>query len=142
MKILSKLFKIKILLWILLNSFLIKILKHRINIKKLVGLYSPLKFNKQNIPPLWYNIWTSRILKFTGKANCLEKSVMLYYLLNKYCSREFEIHIGISDKDKLSGHSWIEYGSLKMFDTIADSDKKYLSIISFNPNNALTQILH
>ncbi|HPG30021.1 MAG TPA: lasso peptide biosynthesis B2 protein, partial [bacterium] len=124
MKILSRLFKIKILVWIIVNSVFIKFLKHRINIRKLVGLYSSLKFRKKNIPPVWYNIWATRILKTAGEPNCLEKSVILYYLLNKYCDTKFEMRIGVSNNNKLSGHSWIEYKSSKIFDTIANSSEK------------------
>ncbi|MBP7653709.1 lasso peptide biosynthesis B2 protein [Candidatus Dependentiae bacterium] len=134
MKKSSKLFKIKIIIWIILNILFVKLLKRKINIKKLAGIYVPKIFIKKNVPPCWYDKWVTRFSKIlSSNPNCLEKSLLLYHLLNKYVAPEFEFHIGISNQTKLEGHSWIKCNNKKLFDTVNDKSKNYSTIISFFP---------
>lgn len=118
MKKLSNLYlKLKIIFEIYCLAKLIKKIKFRNRIDYIGKLFTPVSFCPENITPYWLNRWTIKILKFLRCSNCFNKSIVLFYLLNKYAGRSFSLKIGITkNQNCLEGHSWVEYNNKIMFD--------------------------
>jgi hypothetical protein len=72
-------------------------------------------------------------MDFFSLNNCLNKSVLLFWLLNKYCHGKFYLKIGIDKKYNLNGHSWIETDYKPVFENKKNINKKYTSILIFKP---------
>jgi len=126
---LLNLFKYRVLFFILSRLLYIRIFKHRLGILELAGKFKPKNKNRKEFGPQWYYYYVTKILRFFNDNNCLNKNLILFYLLSSYVSPAYSLIIGVRKKNDLESHCWIELNGLPQFENHSESEK-YENIFS------------
>ncbi len=129
-------FRLQIYFIIIMSLLFLYLKKKKLQLNILINCFKPSKCIPNNYGPQWYEYKVNKIMKFFFDDNCLNRNLILFYLLNKFIAFEYYLVIGAAKNPALESHCWLEHNNLIIFESvISGKTNNYTSFIRYSANS-------